>query len=34
MPLPAGSAVTLNTTAAIYGIAASGTQIIGVTETF
>ena len=34
MPLPAGSAVTLNTTAAIFGIAASGTQIIGVTETF
>ena len=34
MPLPAGAAVTLNTMAAIYGIAASGTQTIGITETF
>jgi hypothetical protein len=34
MPLPAGAAATLNTTAAIYGIAASGTQTIGITETF
>jgi hypothetical protein len=34
MPLPVGASVTLNTTAAIYGIAASGTQTLGVTETF
>ncbi len=34
MPLPAGASVTLDTTAAIYGIAASGTQTIGVTETY
>jgi hypothetical protein len=34
MPLPAGSAATLDTTAAIYGIAASGTQTLGVMETF
>jgi hypothetical protein len=34
MPLPVGASVTLNTTAALYGIAASGTQTIGVTETF
>ncbi len=34
MPLPAGAAATINTQAAIYGIAASGTQTIGVMETF
>jgi hypothetical protein len=34
MPLPAGAVATLNTTAAIYGIAASGTQTLGVMETF
>ncbi len=34
MPLPAGASITLNTTAAIYGVAASGTQTIGVTETY
>jgi len=33
-PLPAGAAATINTTAALYGIAASGTQTIGVMETF
>jgi hypothetical protein len=34
MPLPAGASATLDTQAAIYGIAASGTQTIGVMETF
>ena len=34
MPLPAGASATINTQAAIYGIAASGTQTIGVMETF
>jgi hypothetical protein len=34
MPLIAGAAVTISTQAAIYGIAASGTQILGVMETF
>jgi len=34
MPLLPNSSMTLNTTAAIYAIAASGTNIIGVTETF
>jgi len=34
MPLPAGASATVNTQAAIYGIAASGTQTIGVMETF
>ena len=34
MPLPAGAAATVNAQAAIYGIAASGTQTIGVMETF
>jgi hypothetical protein len=34
MPLPAGAAMTINTQAALYGIAASGTQTIGVMETF
>jgi len=34
MPLPAGAAATINTQAAIYGIAASGTQTIGIMETF
>ena len=34
MPLPAGASATINTQAAIYGIAANGTQTIGVMETF
>ncbi len=34
MPLPAGASATITTQAAIYGIAASGTQTIGVMETF
>jgi len=34
MPLPPNASVTLNTTAAIYAVAASGTTTIGVTETF
>ena len=34
MPLPAGASATVNTQAAIYGIAASGTQTIGIMETF
>ena len=34
MPLAAAAAVTIDTTAAIYGISASGTQTIGVMETF
>jgi hypothetical protein len=34
MPLPAGASATISTQAAIYGIAASGTQTIGVMETF
>ena len=34
MPLPPGASATINTQAAIYGIAASGTQTIGVMETF
>ena len=34
MPLPAGASATIDTQAAIYGIAASGTQTIGVMETF
>ena len=34
MPLPAGASATVNTQAAIYGIAAGGTQTIGVMETF
>jgi hypothetical protein len=34
MPLPPGASATINTQAAIYGIAASGTQSIGVMETF
>jgi hypothetical protein len=34
MPLPAGASATINTQAAIYGIAASGTQTIGIMETF
>lgn len=34
MPLPAGASITLDTTAAIYGVAASGTQTLGVTETY
>lgn len=34
LPLLAGGALTLNTTAAIYGTAASGTQTIGVAETY
>ena len=34
MPLPAGASATVNTQAAIYGIVASGTQTIGVMETF
>jgi hypothetical protein len=34
MLLPPGASATINTQAAIYGIAASGTQIIGVMETF
>jgi len=34
MPLAAGAAITINTTAAVYGIAASGTQTIGVLETY
>jgi hypothetical protein len=34
MPLPAGASITLDTTAAIYGVAASGAQTIGVTETY
>jgi hypothetical protein len=34
IPLAPGAALTLNTTAAVYGIAASGTQTIGVLETF
>ena len=34
MPLPAGAAASIDTQAAIYGIAASGTQTIGVLETF
>ncbi len=33
-PLPAGAAATISTTGALYGIAASGTQTIGVMETF
>jgi hypothetical protein len=32
--LPAGAAVTLDTTAAVYGVTSSGTDIVGVTETF
>ena len=34
MPLPAGATATITTQAAIYGIAASGTQTIGVMESF
>lgn len=34
MPLPAGAAATISTTAAIYGIASTGTQTIGIMETF
>ena len=34
MPLPAGATVTISTQAAVYGIAASGTQTIGIMETF
>ena len=34
MPLPANASATIETQAAIYGIAASGTQAIGVMETF
>jgi hypothetical protein len=34
MPLAPGASVTLDTTAAVYGIAASGTNTIGVTETY
>ena len=34
LPLPAGASATINTQAAIYGIAANGTQTIGVMETF
>jgi hypothetical protein len=34
MPLISGAAVTISTQSAVYGIAASGTQIIGVMETF
>jgi hypothetical protein len=33
MPLPAGASATVNTQAAIYGIAASGIQTLGVMET-
>ena len=32
--LPSGAAVTLDTTAAVYGVTSSGTDIVGVTETF
>jgi hypothetical protein len=32
--LPAGASVTLDTTAAFYGITASGTNVLSVTETF
>ncbi|MGA8169570.1 MAG: hypothetical protein WB816_01840 [Methylocystis sp.] len=34
MPLYAGASATIDTTAAIYGVAAIGTQTIGVMETF
>jgi hypothetical protein len=34
MPFPAGATVTISTQAAVYGIAASGTQTIGIMETF
>jgi hypothetical protein len=34
LPLVAGGSITLNSVAAIYGIAASGSQIVGVLETF
>ena len=34
MPLPAGAGASFNTMAALYGIAASGSNVIGVTETY
>jgi hypothetical protein len=34
IPVPAGGAVTFDTTAALYGITASSTALVGVAETF
>lgn len=34
LPLPAGGAVSIDTAAAVYGVAASGTQSISTLETF
>ena len=34
LPLPAGAAFTINTMAAVFGVAVSGTQTVGVLESF